>query len=224
MSKRVFRSKIDAAARNAAAVQKLAEFTSDTPCLRGHVVRSTRTGQCKQCTRDRGWRWIHRSVEAIDAEKERCRVKQRVRRFANPGVDNAATAAWRKTDEGREAIKAWRAKNRDKLELIRRRARGLPIATRPKPAACECCGREPSLARGLHLDHCHVTGEFRGWLCMQCNNGIGFLGDTAEGLRKVLKYLEANEPAELVRAARFRLEMDDIQPEVTYLRHAARIR
>jgi hypothetical protein len=42
---------------------------------------------------------------------------------------------------------------------------------------------------GLHLDHDHETGEFRGWLCWHCNTGIGKLGDTPDGLRNALDYL-----------------------------------
>jgi hypothetical protein len=33
---------------------------------------------------------------------------------------------------------------------------------------------------GLHLNHDHDTGEFRGWACWHRNAGIGKLGDTPE--------------------------------------------
>ena len=59
--------------------------------------------------------------------------------------------------------------------------------SRPIPSACECCGRAAKLA----LDHCHSTGKFRGWLCQACNTGIGKLGDTMDGLRTAMKYLES---------------------------------
>jgi len=39
------------------------------------------------------------------------------------------------------------------------------------------------------LDHDHETGAFRGWLCRNCNSGLGFLGDNAEGLGGALMYL-----------------------------------
>jgi hypothetical protein len=57
----------------------------------------------------------------------------------------------------------------------------------PKPRLCECCGRVP---RKWCLDHDHKTNKIRGWLCDQCNTGIGKLGDTIEGLEKALKYLQ----------------------------------
>lgn len=41
----------------------------------------------------------------------------------------------------------------------------------------------------LHIDHCHETNKVRGLLCMQCNVGLGMLGDTVEGLTRAIKYL-----------------------------------
>lgn len=64
----------------------------------------------------------------------------------------------------------------------------LPAPTRPEPTVCECCGT-PS-KRTLSLDHCHITGKFRGWLCNSCNRAIGLLGDDAVGIRRALVYLE----------------------------------
>lgn len=44
-----------------------------------------------------------------------------------------------------------------------------------------------------HIDHCHKTGKIRGILCPSCNTGLGKLGDTVEGVRKALEYLEEFE-------------------------------
>ncbi len=75
--------------------------------------------------------------------------------------------------------------------------RGMPSPTRPRPPFCEICGRPPEGRGGnaqvLHLDHCHETGAFRGWLCTKCNLALGALGDNIEGLRKALAYLERFE-------------------------------
>jgi hypothetical protein len=59
------------------------------------------------------------------------------------------------------------------------------------PENCTCCGRHVSeTKRGFQCDHCYVTGSFRGWICEQCNKGIGNLGETVEGLEKALAYLK----------------------------------
>lgn len=87
--------------------------------------------------------------------------------------------------------------------IIRARKRGYvaPIADQitlpPKDGRCECCGHVPPLGKrgrgtffgGLHLDHNHKTGGFRGWLCRACNNGIGNLGDDIAGLQVAIAYL-----------------------------------
>ena len=51
---------------------------------------------------------------------------------------------------------------------------------------CELCGRRLAVA----IDHDHLTGNFRGFLCMSCNTGLGKLGDTLDRLREAVVYLE----------------------------------
>lgn len=52
-------------------------------------------------------------------------------------------------------------------------------------ASCGICGKLDDLC----IDHDHNTGEIRGVLCRQCNQGIGLLGDSYEGLIKAMEYL-----------------------------------
>lgn len=64
----------------------------------------------------------------------------------------------------------------------------------PKPQLCDCCGKKPKEGNGrrkvgLSLDHCSKTDTFRGWICRECNLGIGLLGDDTEGLKRALNYL-----------------------------------
>lgn len=43
---------------------------------------------------------------------------------------------------------------------------------------CDCCGiAEADLPIRLVIDHNHRTGDFRGFLCNNCNRGIGLLSD-----------------------------------------------
>lgn len=67
-------------------------------------------------------------------------------------------------------------------------ARRTAPPTRPAPAACEACKRV--FVGTPHADHVHGTDIFRGWLCGQCNTGIGMLGDNIEGLGRAIAYLE----------------------------------
>ena len=58
--------------------------------------------------------------------------------------------------------------------------------TKPIGTPCECCGRNDVQ---LSLDHCHLTGKYRGFLCQQCNVSIGGLGDTLESIEMARQYL-----------------------------------
>lgn len=71
------------------------------------------------------------------------------------------------------------------------RSRLKKIHRKDYPDKCACCGRpESDTKRGFHLDHCYQTQTFRGWICEQCNRGIGNLGDNIEGLEKALEYMK----------------------------------
>lgn len=52
---------------------------------------------------------------------------------------------------------------------------------------CQCCKDVPAVV----LDHCHTSLVFRGWLCQNCNLGIGKLGDTVVGVQKAIDYLKS---------------------------------
>ena len=50
----------------------------------------------------------------------------------------------------------------------------------PEGTACTICSRPMTYTRGADLmcfDHDPTTDTFRGWICQQCNTGIGKLGD-----------------------------------------------
>lgn len=71
-----------------------------------------------------------------------------------------------------------------------RKSLGVTTPIRPAPLdnRCECCG-QVDMKRQLALDHDHVTGAFRGWLCNLCNMGIGQLGDNLAGVSLAVSYL-----------------------------------
>jgi hypothetical protein len=66
---------------------------------------------------------------------------------------------------------------------------------------CHACGKaESENRRRLSLDHCHVTGQFRGWLCSFCNFALGHTEDSPELLEGLIAYLKATETEPLLPA------------------------
>jgi HD-GYP domain-containing protein (c-di-GMP phosphodiesterase class II) len=58
---------------------------------------------------------------------------------------------------------------------------------------CKICKTEnPSVSNygGLHIDHCHVTGEVRGLLCNSCNILLGLAKDNISILNSAIDYLK----------------------------------
>jgi len=60
---------------------------------------------------------------------------------------------------------------------------------------CAICSRPETakykgITKRLSIDHCHVTGIFRGLLCHQCNVMLGRFGDNPETLQRAIDYLQ----------------------------------
>jgi len=56
-------------------------------------------------------------------------------------------------------------------------------------AVCAICQTDNWGRKGPVVDHDHATGKVRGILCVNCNVGIGNLGDDPARLRAALAYL-----------------------------------
>ena len=54
---------------------------------------------------------------------------------------------------------------------------------------CEICGKKEIKGRRLSVDHNHTNGEFRGFLCLRCNNGLGCFHDDIKLFKKAIQYL-----------------------------------
>ena len=65
------------------------------------------------------------------------------------------------------------------------------IHPKPDDMRCQCCGDTKDV---LHLDHNHITDEFRGYICINCNHGLGKFNDSVEKLQKAMDYLNERSP------------------------------
>lgn len=55
----------------------------------------------------------------------------------------------------------------------------------PHEGECPICERTKLLV----YDHCHRTKRFRGWICSDCNLGLGKFNDESICLSRALQYL-----------------------------------
>ena len=113
---------------------------------------------------------------------EHVHAKQRAYRVAHPEIAKRATAKFLAARPG-----YYNALTRTRREKL---------AGRPRSAACEICGAQST--KSLHFDHDHRTGEFRGWLCWNCNTVLGKVNDDTELLDKMIVYLSRSRRPRLV--------------------------
>lgn len=122
--------------------------------------------------------------EIGNAHKKADHIKNRER-------DNKRSSDW--YYRNKDTVKKWRLENYQKVLANHRKSsrkrNGFPEPTRAEPRLCECCSRPPG-KKSLSLDHDHITGAFRGWLCTRCNTAIGKLGDNIDGVQMAIDYLK----------------------------------
>jgi hypothetical protein len=87
----------------------------------------------------------------------------------------------------------WDGCSRERVNQISRQRRGVRLSLTAqqldrysRPGQCDICGDD---VQQLALDHCHVNGEFRGFLCTACNTGLGCFKDDRNRLRGAIGYL-----------------------------------
>lgn len=81
--------------------------------------------------------------------------------------------------------------------MIAREKAKLTAPKIPENHVCPICNRTEEQVRNRGgkksgswcCDHNHTTGEFRGWICHDCNRGIGNLGDDIDRLRRAMEYI-----------------------------------
>jgi hypothetical protein len=54
---------------------------------------------------------------------------------------------------------------------------------------CDCCGNKFERLRDKHMDHCHLTNNYRGTICRSCNHILGHCKDNEQILQSCIQYL-----------------------------------
>lgn len=120
-------------------------------------------GVARQCTRCKEWKGLDR--------------------FAIRGGTSQLT---RRCDDCKEEFKIPQAQRvrLTKYDLTVRRYSALLVAQDHRCAICLRPQEKP------YVDHCHRTQRVCGLLCLDCNLGIGLLGDSPELAKRAIEYLK----------------------------------
>lgn len=105
-------------------------------------------------------------------------------------------AAVATSPERLEYQRNWQKNNPDKMAGYRRKKiyklspESYSTLWRLQEGCCLICSRPLSQGKLTHVDHDHKTGEVRGLLCGNCNQGLGNFRDNPQFLRSAADYLE----------------------------------
>lgn len=130
-----------------------------------------RHSQCKTCLRNK-----RKDKPRIlnDADKEKKRLKSAIYRR-----DNSEKFKW--------SVKKACYKQLG-LDITKEQYDDLH---KKQEGRCAICGKEPNgFKKSLCLDHCHDTLKVRGFLCDNCNAGLGKFKDSVDNMKKAIQYLE----------------------------------
>lgn len=67
-----------------------------------------------------------------------------------------------------------------------RYSRQIKSGNKPRTGVCEICRTEGTVI----WDHEHTSGDHRGWLCLNCNHGLGGFNDDPSLITRAINYLE----------------------------------
>ena len=114
--------------------------------------------------------------------------KERETRLAE-NRDKRARYQQAHSDRTRESSRRWRSKHwrQGRYGFTRLEAEQQLQRQKNQCAICQA----PLLLAKVCVDHDHITGRFRGFLCRTCNLGLGHFGDSVSNLKQAQRYLEA---------------------------------
>jgi len=124
--------------------------------------------QCRECLKKYHRKYYRNNKEASQQRNHEWRQTNRIKR----------REYMREYDKKYAFRRKWR-----KYKLSSEEYHSLLEAQNNSCAICFC------QSRPLVVDHSHVTGKVRGFLCRQCNTGIGLLGDEYVGISSAADYL-----------------------------------
>jgi hypothetical protein len=150
------------------------------------------TKLCKGCNREL-------SIENFSERKTRITIRPRAR-CKECECKSAKNYRTDNPDKHRDSKQQWSKKNPYKISLMSKRkfARKLGYSESEvktiierfiSTSCCDICNDSVENVGTLHLDHCHRTNAFRGFICGKCNFGLGNFLDSPTRLSQAIEYL-----------------------------------
>jgi hypothetical protein len=129
---------------------------------------------------------LNKIFDGIEVETKKCNQCDRHKPLAAFSFNSGAKHRRSKC----KICESIQAKQRNKFKLFKAPDNHIcPICKRNEQ---ECKDKGGKKSGTWCLDHNHHTGEFRGWLCHECNRALGNFKDNPELLESAIKYLETN--------------------------------
>lgn len=152
----------------------------------------------KVCSRCKEWQPLDAyspHARGAAGRQARCRpcvyASARERWAANPDI-RERREAYRKAYYKANEHKYFNTRRRYKLKKYGLTLEEYEALLALQDGKCAICGSSDPSRSGwasMPVDHDHETGQVRGLLCDDCNNGIGRFKDDPELLRKAIVYL-----------------------------------
>jgi hypothetical protein len=127
-------------------------------------------------------------------ESHKEEIRQAARRYRETHKEEISERARRKWQTDPDHREKRRVRNRlAQRRMVFKKVYGISLADyevmfERQGGACAICKRT---GLTLCVDHCHLTGEVRGLLCIRCNSAIGFCRDDPALLLAAAAYLQA---------------------------------
>ena len=135
-----------------------------------------------------------RAAQRRYRESHKEQIKAAARRYRETHKEQISEYArhkWRTDPDHREKHRV--RTRRSQRKMVFERVYGISLEDydvmfERQGGACAICKRTGVT---LCVDHCHLTGEVRGLLCIRCNSAIGFCSDDPAVLLAAAEYLQA---------------------------------
>jgi hypothetical protein len=162
--------------------------------------RGKYNGNCKSCYVKQGTQnRRNRKAKNPEWEPRRPKTPEELRQYGrdwranNPEKMKSYIKKYRSLNQESVSERNKKAKRRAKLKEWGITEEGLKIVFDKQGGVCAICKEKKVRFWGsteTHLDHCHKTNKFRGFLCYRCNMALGKFADDPERLMRAADYVK----------------------------------